>query len=107
MHEALEACECRFAVEDRRWILEEVKRLGFGSTETDRITYAAVLREYAARQQALARSASIRWWAQCALSLLVVVGGIGALFWLAERLRRQAVISGGGSQTPRRRRGKR
>jgi|SRR5882724_2375176 len=106
IHEALEACECRFAVQDRRWILDEVKRLGFGSTETDRVTYAAVVREYAARQEASTRTARLRWWVQSALSLLAVVGGIGALFWLAERLRRQSNVRGEAPKAPRRRRGK-
>ena len=106
LHEALEACECRFAVEDRRWILDEVKRLGFGSTETDRVTYGVVAREYAARQEASTRTARLRWWVQSALSLLAVVGGIGAIFWLAERLRRQSNARGEATKLQGRRRGK-
>ncbi len=108
IHEALEACECKFAIEDRRWILDEVKRLGFGSTETDRVTYAAVVREYAARQEASTRTARLQWWVQAGFSLLAVIGGIGAIFWLAERLRRQSNVRGEKARKASRRwRGKR
>lgn len=86
----LAACRCDYAQKKRKQIIDEVRRLGFGSRERDDATYTAILRSYTAQHGADATLAAVRGSERLdrLLTLALFLAGLTLIASAAERYRR-------------------
>jgi hypothetical protein len=92
-HESLEACRCDYAAKRRSEILEQVRRLGFGSPTQDDATYAAVFRNYvkvhgqgADGSRPRPNSEAPVWIEAAVIAGAVAMAGV-MISWLVDRMR--------------------
>lgn len=104
-HKTLEYCECTYAAERRAEILDEVRRLGFGTPAEDAATYAKVTQDYLARhsgdrERARTPHANANWWLEPLMTLGAAIAALGALIAVAEFWRRRRASDVTAKQAP-------